>query len=259
MLTGQTSRNLTSLAAMFPLLSRVVPEVVQAFRAGGGVPYSRYQPDFTDLMDGRSRPRYREFLFTRYLGAPQGLLERLEAGLRVADVGCGTGFCINLMAQRFPRSRFVGYDFSELGLARARAEAREMGLDNVSFVARDVAELPAEPPFDLITAFDAIHDQVAPARVLSRVRQALAPGGLFLMLDVHASSHLEENVQAPMAAFVYTVSTLHCMTVSLAHGGAGLGTAWGHQVATRMLHEAGFAEVQYFPRVDPLNSLYVAR
>ena len=258
LLTGQTSRNLTSLATFFPLLGRVLPDVTEAFRRGGGVPYAAYQPDFTGLMDTRSRPRYEEFLLTKYLGSPEGLIARLEAGIRVADIGCGTGFCVNLMARHFPRSAFVGYDFSEMAVARARAEAAAMGVGNASFVVQDVAKLPSEPKFDLITAFDAIHDQIDPAGVLRRIRAVLAPGGRFLMLDVHASSNLEENVDAPMSAFVYTISTMHCMTVSLAHGGAGLGTAWGIQLATRMLNEAGFTEVQLFERVDPMNSLYVA-
>jgi len=259
LLTGQTSRNLTSLATFFPLLSRVVPDVVQAFRRGGGVPYANYQPDFTGLMDSRSRPRYEELLLTKYLGSPEGLIARLEQGIRVADVGCGTGFCVNLMAKHFPRSTFVGYDFSETAIARARAEAAALGAGNASFTVQDVAKLAPNPQFDLITAFDAIHDQIDPAEVLRRIRRALAPGGTFLMLDVHASSNLEDNVTVPLSAFLYTVSTMHCMTVSLAHGGAGLGTAWGTQLATRMLHEAGFTDVQLFERVDPMNSLYVAR
>jgi SAM-dependent methyltransferase len=253
------SRNVATLAAMFPLLSRVVPEVLEAFRRGGGVPYARFQPDFTGLMDGRSRPRYQQLLFPKYLGSVEGLAARLDAGIRVADVGCGTGFCVNLMAERFPRSQFVGYDFSDHALEQARAEASAMGVGNVSFVAQNVAQLPPEPQFDLITAFDAIHDQVAPAEVLRRIRSALAPGGTFLMLDICASSNLEDNVDAPMSAFVYTISTLHCMTVSLAHGGTGLGTAWGHQVAERMLRDAGFTDVKILERVDPMNSLYVAR
>ncbi len=134
-----------------------------------------------------------------------------------------------------------------------------MGVSNTSFAVQDVAQLPAWPQFDLITAFDAIHDQIDPAQVLCRIRAALAPGGLFVMVDVHASSNLEENISVPMSAFVYTLSTMHCMTVSLAHGGAGLGTAWGTQLATRMLREAGFTEVRLFERVDPMNTLYAAR
>src|SRR5207244_9251062 len=135
-LTGSSSRNLTGMAEMFPLMNRVIPEVAEAFRTGRGVPYSAYQPDFTGLMDRRSRPRYEELLFSTYLAKPAGLLARLEAGIRVADVGCGTGHCIALMARRFPKSTFVGYDFSEDGIAEARAAAR--GLAHASFVVQDV-------------------------------------------------------------------------------------------------------------------------
>ena len=256
-LTGSSSRNLTGMAEMFPLMNRVIPDVADAFRTGHGVPYSAYQPDFTGLMDRRSRPRYDELLFSAYLAKPEGLISRLEAGIRVADVGCGTGYCITLMARRFPKSTFIGYDVSEEGIAEARAAAR--GLANASFVVQDVRRLETPVPFDLVTAFDAIHDQADPAGVIRRVRAALAPGGTFLMLDVWASSELADNVGVPMAPYLYTMSTMHCMSVSLAGGGPGLGTAWGHQVATRMLHEAGFTDVKLFERVDPANSLYVAR
>jgi len=256
-LTGSSTRNLTSMVEMFPLMNRVIPEVAQAFRTGGGVPYSAYQPDFTGLMDRRSRPRFDELLFSAYLGKPEGIIPRLEAGIRVADVGCGTGHCITLMARRFPKSTFVGYDISEEGIAGARAAAR--GLDNASFVVQDIAKLETRAPFDLITAFDAIHDQADPAGVLRRIRAALGRGGTFLMLDVCASSELADNIGVPMAPYLYTMSTMHCMSVSLAAGGPGLGTAWGHQVAMRMLREAGFRDVQLLERVDPANSLYVAR
>jgi len=245
------------MAEMFPLMNRVIPDVAEAFRTGRGVPYSAYQPDFTGLMDRRSRPRYDELLFSAYLAKPEGLLPRLEAGIRVADVGCGTGYCIALMARRFPKSTFVGYDLSDEGIAEARAAAR--GLANASFVVQDITRLETPAPFELITAFDAIHDQADPAGVLRRVYAALSPGGTFLMLDVWASSELADNVGVPMAPYLYTMSTMHCMSVSLAGGGPGLGTAWGHQVATRMLHEAGFTDVKLFERVDPANSLYVAR
>ena len=124
---------------------------------------------------------------------------------------------------------------------------------------QDVVRLETPTPYDLITAFDAIHDQADPAGVLRRIRAVLAPGGTFLMVDVCASSELADNVGIPMAPYLYTMSTMHCMSVSLAGGGPGLGTAWGHQLATRMLREAGFADVQLFERVEPANSLYVAR
>jgi 2-polyprenyl-3-methyl-5-hydroxy-6-metoxy-1,4-benzoquinol methylase len=258
-LTGDHTRNFATVAEMFPLLMRVIPNVAEAFRTGAGVPYSAYQPDFTGVMDRRSRPRYEEMLLSKYLTLPEGLMARLEAGIRVADVGCGTGHCIGLMAARFPKSTFVGYDFSELAIAQAQATAAARNLTNATFLVQDVARLEASQPFDLMTAFDAIHDQADPAGVLRRIRSLLAPGGMFVMLDVCASSRLAENIGVPMAPFLYTVSTMHCMSVSLAGGGPGLGAAWGHQVATRMLEEAGFKEVRLFERVDPINSLYVAR
>jgi SAM-dependent methyltransferase len=258
-LTGTSTRNIATIGEMFPLLTRVIPEVTEAFRTGAGVPYSAYQPDFTGVMDRRSRPRYEENLLSKYLTLPEGLIPRLEAGIRVADVGCGTGHCIGLMAAHFPKSTFVGYDFSELAIAQAQASAAARNLTNATFLVQDVARLEASQPFDLMTAFDAIHDQADPAGVLRRIRSLLAPGGMFVMLDVCASSRLAENIGVPMAPFLYTVSTMHCMSVSLAGGGPGLGAAWGHQVATRMLEEAGFKEVRLFERVDPINSLYVAR
>lgn len=258
-LTGSSTKNFATMAEFFPLMARVIPHVTDAFRTGAGVPYSAYQPDFTGLMDRRSRPRYDELLLARYLTLPEGLMARLEAGIRVADVGCGTGYCIILMAARFPKSTFVGYDLSEPAIAQARADAGARGVTNASFVAEDVARFEPPLPFDLVTAFDAIHDQADPAGVLRRIRSALAPGGLLVMVDVCASSRLEDNVGAPMAPYLYTISTMHCMSVSLAGGGPGLGATWGHQVATRMLEEAGFKDVRLFERVDPVNSLYVAR
>ncbi len=151
----------------------------------------------------------------------------------------------------------MGYDLSEDAIAAARQATP--ALANASFAVQDVARLETPTSFDLVTAFDAIHDQADPAGVLRCIRAALAPGGTFVMVDVCASSELAENVGAPMAPFLYTVSTMHCMSVSLAGGGPGLGAAWGHQVATRMLREAGFTDVRLFERVDPTNSLYVAR
>src|SRR4029450_8966190 len=122
-----------------------------------------------------------EMLFGTYLAKPVGLLERLEAGIRVADVGCGTGHCIALMARRFPKSTFVGYDFSEDGIAEARAASR--GLANASFVVQDVSRLETTAPFDLITAFDAVHDQSDPAGGLRGIRAARAPRGMVVMVD----------------------------------------------------------------------------
>jgi SAM-dependent methyltransferase len=258
-LTGSSSRNLARLAAYGPFLGKVLPQVVEAFKHGGGVPYEAFQPDFTEWLDEAGRTMHDTFLLGIHLPAVKGLVERLQAGASVADIGCGTGRAIHLMARTFPASRFVGFDWLEESVERARTEAEALGLANARFERRDVTELPAEPKYDVITAFDAIHDQIAPATVLRRVREALRPDGIFVMVDIRASSNLEDNLGIPAASLIYTASTLHCMTVSLAHGGEGLGTAWGYQRAEQMLHEAGFSRVQVHEVNDPRNLVYEAR
>ncbi len=127
----------------------------------------------------------------------------------------------------------------------------------MTFEQCDAAELQPEEPFDVVVVFNAVHDQVDPAAMLRRAREALVPGGLFVMNEPRMPDALEDNLDNPMAPFTYSVSTLHCMTVSLAHGGAGLGTGWGEQAALRLLDEAGFGDVtvETVPR-DPGNALF---
>jgi 2-polyprenyl-3-methyl-5-hydroxy-6-metoxy-1,4-benzoquinol methylase len=256
-LTGRSSRNLAAASQNLPMLSKRLPRIVECFRAGGGVSYSEYRPDFTEAMDASWRLLYDGLLIKGFLPAAKGLPERLKSGIRVADVGCGTGHAVNLMAREYPASTFVGYDLGEDAIAKARAEARELGLGNAAFEVLDVTRLHAEPAFDLITSFDAIHDQRDPATVLRRIADAIAPGGVYLMVEPKASSKLEENIGNPFAPYIYGMSVLHCMTVSLAAGGAGLGTAWGEQTARRMLGEAGFASVEVVDAPGPQNSIYI--
>jgi ubiquinone/menaquinone biosynthesis C-methylase UbiE len=211
-------------------------------------------------MDGASRGAFDSQLLNGILPLTADLPSRLADGIRVADIGCGTGHAINLMARAYPASSFVGYDFNHEALDRGRSEAATYGLSNVSFESVDLATLPATPPFDAIFAFDAIHDQADPAGVLGRVRAALAEHGVFVMMDIKASSLLERNIGNPFAPMLYAISTLHCLTVSLAYGGAGLGTVWGEELARQMLHDAGFTHIDVHDVPDdPLDSLYVAR
>ena len=189
-----------------------------------------------------------------------GLQDQLAQGIRVADIGCGTGHAIVLMAGAYPASTFVGYDLAEDAIARARADATEAGLANARFEMCDVAGLTVTEPFDAVCSFDTIHDQADPAAVLRAVFSSLVPGGTYLMVEPRVSSNLEDNVGNPIAPLVYSVSTMHCLTVSLAHGGAGLGTAWGEQTARRMLAEAGFGDVEVCPAPgEPLDAIFVTR
>lgn len=258
-LTGTSSRNLAPGSQMLAMLARHVVGVAECFRKGGGVPYSDYSPDFTEAADASWRLLYDGLLVKGFLPAVKGLPERLEQGIRVADLGCGTGHAINVMARQYPKSTFVGYDFSHEAIARAVAEATEMGLANARFEVLDVTQLSDHPKFDLITSFDSIHDQRDPATTLQRVAQALAPDGIYFMVEPRASSTLEKNIGNPFAPYIYGVSVLHCLTVSLAEGGAGLGTAWGEQTARHMLEEAGFTSIEVVDAPGPQNSIYICR
>ena len=259
-LTGDGAFNLAPMAQLLGHSGKLIAKVAESFRTGAGVPYSEYRPEFTELADVIGRRRYDAMLVGGYLALAHGLPARLEAGIRVADVGCGSGHCINLMAAAFPRSTFVGYDIDKEGIARGHAEAEAMSLANTSFVAMDAGVLPPEPKCGLITAFDAIHDQTDPAGVLRRIREALAPDSIFFMLDIRASSNLEDNVGKPTAPWIYTTSVMHCLQVSLAGGGAGLGAAWGEQKAREMLTLAGFSRIETArPPMDPFNLVYVCQ
>ena len=258
-LTGRGGANLAPQSQITTLLATFVPRVADAFRTGGGVPYAAYRPEFTDVMDGLSRGVLDDSLVPTILPLAGDLPARLAKGIRVVDIGCGTGHSTNLLAQHHPSSTFVGYDIAADALEQARAEAAAWGLDNVTFEALDVGQLPSDPAFGAVFAFDTIHDLVDPVGTVERVWHALAPGGTFVVYDVRASSDLEGNLDNPLAPFLYAVSTLHCMTVSLSEGGAGLGTAWGQQRALAMLREAGFNGVEAHDLPDdPLNCVYVA-
>lgn len=258
-LTGPGADNLARVMRYVALMGLMQPKIVEKFRTGGGLSYADY-PGFHDLMAADSAAVNDGSLIDRIIPLT-GEVDRLRAGIAVADIGCGEGHAINLLAREFPASTFTGFDFSEDALVVARAEAADWGLTNASFVTRDVA-LPVEDPaaYDLVLVFDAIHDQAQPAEVLANIRESLKPDGTFLMVDINAQSNLEDNLDLPWATFLYAVSTVHCMSVSLGQGGVGLGTVWGVQTAERMVREAGFSSVVVHDvEEDPFNAYFVAR
>jgi SAM-dependent methyltransferase len=211
-------------------------------------------------MDAISRVFFDGALIDGYLPMVPSLTEQLHAGARVADIACGTGHALVLLARTFPASRFTGYDIDEGAIARARAEAAGAQLPNVTFHVRDAATLTVDEPFDVVFVFDALHDQVDPVAVLDRIHAALAPGGLFFMKEPRAADKLEDNLANPMAPMLYATSTLYCMTVSLAHGGAGIGTMFGEQLARNMLNTAGFVDINVQPAPgDPAGAIYLSR
>ncbi len=253
------SHNLAATAQWIPLLARVEDEVLSCFERGGGVPYSSYDR-FHQVMAEDSDQTVVAAMFDGVLPLVPGLAEDLARGIDVLDVGCGSGRVIHALAERFPKSRFTGYELSAEAVAEARSGAVDLALGNAHFEVRDVADLSVQRSFDLITAFDAIHDQARPEAALRVIAAALREDGVFLMQEIRASSRVEEDVDLPLAPFLYTVSCMHCMTVSLSAGGAGLGAMWGAETARHMLEQAGFTklEVHTLSR-DMLNQYTVAR
>jgi 2-polyprenyl-3-methyl-5-hydroxy-6-metoxy-1,4-benzoquinol methylase len=252
-----TPNNIAVFAQYFSVLGNVEDKIVECFEKGGGVPYSEFDR-FHEVMAEDSGQTVVQALIDSILPLVPGLVDTLSSGIDVLDVGCGSGRALNLMAKSFPNSRFAGFDIYEEGISLGQREAEKRGLENVHFEVRDVTSLGTPGKYDLITAFDAIHDQAKPGAVLKSIADALRPDGTFLMQDVTASSCVHENMDHPIGPLLYTISCMHCMTVSLAMDGEGLGTMWGEQKAREMLRDAGFMkiEVKNLPH-DIQNSYYI--
>jgi len=251
--------NLATFTQYIGLCGLVEQQVVAAFKQGGGVPYSAY-PRFQQLQAEESAMTYGGKLVSTILPLAPGVIDALQTGADVLDLGCGQGHAVNLMAQAFPRSRFTGWDFADEGVAAGREEAQRLGLTNARFEARDLAALDDVDAYDLITTFDVVHDLARPADVLQRAARALRRDGTFLMIDIAGSSDPARNREHPLGTTLYGCSIFHCMTVSLAQGGPGLGAMWGEEKARAMLADAGFGAIDVkHLEGDMFHAFYIAR
>jgi SAM-dependent methyltransferase len=244
------------------VLGSVEDEIVRCFVEGGGVPYERFGR-FHDVMAEESAQSTISGLVDHILPLVPGLTARLEQGIRVADLGCGRGLALAELAELYPRSSFTGYDLSSDAIAAARANAKSHGLANLHFEVRDLTtfDTDAEPrSFDLVTTFDAVHDQASPRALLKGIHRSLADDAVYLMQDIDGHSHHHADLDVPLASFLYTISCMHCMTVSLAQGGEGLGAMWGMELAESLVREAGFTSFEATRlEHDPVNVYVVAR
>jgi 2-polyprenyl-3-methyl-5-hydroxy-6-metoxy-1,4-benzoquinol methylase len=254
--------NLAVEAQWITTLSNVEDDIVECFRNGGGVPYERYHR-FHEVMAEESAQTVLSVLFSHIVPLVPGMEDALEAGASLLDLGCGRGRALIQLAERFPASTFVGQDLSAEAIAFAREQATERGLDNLTFEQRDLSTWDVEAPpeaFDFVTTFDAVHDQARPLALLKGIRRTLKPDGTYLMQDIQGSSHHHENLDHPGGPLLYMISTMHCMTVSLAQGGDGLGAMWGEEKARELLAEAGFSSVEvHLLEHDPFNAYFVVR
>ena len=254
--------NMAVFAQYIPLLGSVEDEIVECFYKGGGVPYAKF-PRFHDVMAEDSGQSVLSSLESHILPLVPGLADKLAAGIQILDVGCGRGRIMSRLAELFPKSRFTGMDLSSEAVLFAWQEAAEKKLRNVEFIVvnlSDFNEKAEREAFNLITTFDAIHDQAKPLNVLKGIHRALKPDGVYLMQDIKGSSDIHKNIDHPLGTLLYTVSCMHCMTVSLAQGGEGLGAMWGEEKTREYLKNAGFSSVEKHELAhDIQNNWYVVR
>jgi 2-polyprenyl-3-methyl-5-hydroxy-6-metoxy-1,4-benzoquinol methylase len=218
--------NIAQTMQWISVLGNVEDKIIDKFKHGGGVDYCEFHR-FHEVMASESDHTVVNALSEKILPIVPELIDRLQSGLRVLKIGCGSGRASCRLAELFPNSTFTAYDLSEEVIGVGLQAKKERHLNNLALACHDLAQLDADQQYDLVLAFDVIHDQKAPALVLENVFNALAVGGTFLMQDVAASSYVEKNMDHVLGPFFYTVSTMHCMTVSLAQGGDGLGAVWG--------------------------------
>ncbi|MGB3364236.1 MAG: class I SAM-dependent methyltransferase [Thermodesulfobacteriota bacterium] len=251
--------NIAVTTQWISVLGAVEDKIVECFHNGGGVPYEAFER-FHEVMSDESNQTVIAPLLDQTLPLIPGLREKLEEGIEVMDLGCGSGFALVHMAKEFSNSNFTGYDISEEAIGRGTAHAAEHGITNVNLIAKDVAKIGDVKKFDLITTFDAVHDQADPDRVLKNINNALKDDGVYLMQDIAGSSHVHNNMDHLIGPFIYTISCMHCMTVSLSQDGKGLGAMWGKELATEMLKNAGFTQVEIkeLPH-DPINYYYIVK
>lgn len=251
--------NLAVYAQCIPLMAGVYPQLLELFRTGGGLTYQDF-PCFHDFMAEDSGQTVVAKLLDTILPLAEELPERLADGVRVLDAGCGKGLALIRMAGAYPRSHFTGYDLCTDAIQQARNAARVAGLKNITFEIFDLSDFTESGRYDLITSFDAVHDQKDPQAFLAAIHRALKPGGVHLMQDIGGSAQLENNYDFPMAALLYTISCTHCTPVSIGQNGAGLGSMWGRETALEMLKNVGFVSVgQEVFEHDPMNIWFVSR
>ncbi len=219
---------------------RQLPQLATAFRAGGGIPFADFGPEIAEAIRRMFQAGYETWVAQKWIPSVPEINQQLQHGGEAAEVGCGGGQCLLPVARAFPKSRFIGYDVDPGSIARARECAAAEGLqERVTFEQCPAEKMRVVGRFDLVMAFNCIHDMANPRGALRAIWEAIKPDGVMLWAEAKASDRLEENLNT-WGCSLYGASTMHCMTVSLAHQGEGLGCVIGEQLAGELAREAGF-------------------
>lgn len=245
-----------------PQTMRALEEMPASFRSGLGHDYDSHGPQGAVGIERSFEPWNRAHLLPTVLPALDGVVEKLRNGARVADIGCGAGGAVLLMAGAFPRSEFIGYDISRYALGRAEEKLEASGLVNAAFHDPRHEPIPSNGTVDLITTFDCIHDMTHPQEMMAAIRSAIAPDGTWLLVDIKALDTFEQNAaKNPMASLMYGISVLSCMSSALSEpGGAGLGTlGLSENRAREMAAQAGFSRFRRLDVDHSVNAFYEVR
>jgi SAM-dependent methyltransferase len=244
-----------------PMGPEIAEKLADAFRTGVGLSYQDLGPNAAHRTERMLGPWVRQALVPMIIPALDGIDEKLRAGARVADIGCGAGVALLAMAEAYPESEFHGYDPSAHAIERAQAKANELGLENVRLHTSGGEAFPSDASFDFVLTFDCLHDMTRPADVIAAIRRGIRPDGTWLIKDIRSKPRFEDNLGHPMLAMFYGFSVSACMSSALSEpGGAGLGTlGFNPEVAERMTREGGFEHFTMHDFEDPSNLYYEVR
>jgi 2-polyprenyl-3-methyl-5-hydroxy-6-metoxy-1,4-benzoquinol methylase len=239
----------------------VIDRIAESFRTGIGLTYEQQGPTAAAGLARMTAPWARLALVSTVLPALEGVVEKLEAGASVVDIGCGGGVMLTTLAEAFPNARCVGYDPSEVAIGMARDRATGMGLSNIEFVVAGGESLAPGSNIDLAITFDCMHDMAFPGRTAAAIRRAVAEDGTWLLKDIRSTGDFETDKRNPMLAMMYGFSVASCLQSAMSEpGGAGLGTLGLHATAARELCEAaGFGSFTVHDLDDAANLYYEVR
>jgi 2-polyprenyl-3-methyl-5-hydroxy-6-metoxy-1,4-benzoquinol methylase len=237
------------LFAMVPPLMRVAPQVARAFAEGGGVRFEDFGPECVSALDLINRGQYEQRFADYWLKSLPQTAERLRAGGRALDVGCGSGAVCAALAKAFPTAEVIGIDPDAESISRA---------SGAKFLVKTAAEMERGEGFDLITLCDVLHDLADPISTLKQIKNLLKPDGTLFIVEPRAADRLEDNRNAVAATF-YGFSLFHCMTQSLARGGPGLGTCLGPAATEALVRQAGYGQVRRLDIRSLTNLFYSAQ